>query len=180
LDSPMSHINADSLLSLGRASEPMPSRSDTASTNIAPGTLAAEFSPASHQVAKALTKPQTTRTKVPVPLITCQASDQRTGSTPMSMSDHPMAASTRIAYGYQPTPIYHELEVASHLNSQGSDPHSEQQLPSLKHTSLLSVGLKAALPCEKSDGDSVSCEGQAEHAASLAHTGPIESRQRAR
>jgi len=176
----MSHINADSLLSLGRASEPMPSRSNTASTNVAPGTLAAELSPASHQIAKALTKPQTTRTKVPIPLITCQASDQRTGSTPMSMSDHPMAASTRVAYGYYPTPIYHEHEVASHLNPQGSHPSSEQQLPSLKHTGLLSVDLKAILPCEERDGDLVSCDGQAERAASLAHTSPIESRQRAR
>ena len=158
LDSPMSHTDNDSLLSPGHASEPTPSRSDTASTNIAPGTLAAELSPASRQVAKALTKSQTTRAKVPVPLTTCRASDQETRLMPMSMSDHPMAASTRVAYGYHPTPIYYEREVASDLNSQGSHPPSEQQLPSLKHTDLLSIGLKAALPCGKSDEDLASCE----------------------
>jgi len=156
----------------------MPSRSKKPSTNTAPGTLVKSFRLALHQIRMVVTNPNTTHPEASGPMATCRSHDQETGA--MLASDHPMAASTRVAYGYHPSPIGCERKVAPDLDPQEPNPFFAQRLPSLMRTGLLSVGLAADVPGRKNGEDLSLNENQQEHATSLTHPSSIEPRWRAR
>lgn len=155
-----------------------PSHSKTASTNTAPGVLAKSFGSALHQTKMVVTDLRTTHPEVSGLMATCRSNNQETGA--MSTSNHPMAASTRVAYGYHPSLTGCEREVVPGLDPQEPDLFFAQRLPSLMHKGLLSVGLAANVPARRNGGDLSLNESQQEHATSLAHPSSIEPRWRAR